>query len=141
MARREISVLADSRPAFAADGVGMWRQKARVAERPIDADRATRWLGAVDVRILHILEAAGAGQSLSHARRPTDDLAVMLTGSGASTFSEFDSSLALLSAQGLIELDKDGFACLSKRGRDLTTKPDTPFNQTQDRKATGSAVP
>ena len=118
----------------------MWRRKTKAAERPVEADSTVGKLEAVDVRILRILEAAGAGQSLRHARRLTGDLAVMLIGGGRSTFSEFDSSLKRLNAEGLIELDKDGFVCLSDRGRDRTTKPASPFNQTPIRTVPGPAV-
>lgn len=118
----------------------MWRKKPKAAERPVDADSVVGTLEAVDVHILRILEAAGAGKSLRHARRPTDDLSVMLIGGGRSTFSEFDSSLERLNAEGLIELDKDGVVCLTDRGRDRTTKPASPFNQTPIRTVPGPAV-
>lgn len=96
----------------------MWRQKTSVAEqRPIEADSALDELEELDLRILRILDEAGAGQSLSHARRETDDLAVMLIGSGASTFLEFDRSLERLVGRRMIAVDKDGFANLGERGR------------------------
>jgi ribosomal protein S19E (S16A) len=118
----------------------MWRQKTKAAERPVEADSAVDGPEAVDGHILRMLEAAGAGQSLHHARRLTDDLAVMLIGSGTSTFSEFDLSLERLKAQGLIELDKDGFVCLSERGRDLTTEPALAFSHTDSHRLPGPAV-
>ncbi len=97
----------------------MWGQRTRVAEqRPIDVDCALDELEALDLRILRILEEAGAGQSLPHARRATDDLAVMLIAGGTSTFLEFDRSLERLEAQSMVTLDKEGFANLSERGRD-----------------------
>lgn len=97
----------------------MWRHKPSVAEPgPIEIDRALDELQTLDLRILRILEEAGAGQSLRHARRPTDDLAVLLIGSGTSTFLEFDQSLTRLQAQSLIRLDTEGFASLSEQGHD-----------------------
>ena len=118
----------------------MWRQKTKAAERPVEADGAVERPEAVDGHILRMLEAAGAGQSRRHAHRLTDDLAVMLIGSGTSTFSEFDLSLERLNAQGLIELDKDGFVCLSERGRDLTTEPALTFSQTDSPRLPRPAV-
>jgi len=97
----------------------MWGNKIGVAEqRPIEVDGVLDDLGAVDLQILRILEEAGVGQGLRHARRLTDDLAVMLVGSGTSTFRQFDESLERLEAQHMIGLDKEGFASLSERGRD-----------------------
>lgn len=97
----------------------MWRQETRVAEQqPIEVDRALDKLDALDLRILRILEEAGEGQTLSHARRATDELALLLIGSGTSTFVEFDESLERLEAKGMITLDGKGFASLSERGRD-----------------------
>jgi hypothetical protein len=97
----------------------MWRHKTSVAEeRPIEIDSAWGELDALDLRVLRILDEAGADQSLRHARRATDDLAVLLIGSGVSTFFEFDQSLARLEAHNLIRLDKDDFANLSEQGRD-----------------------
>lgn len=118
----------------------MWRQKTKAAERPVEADSAVDRPEAVDGHILRMLEAAGAGQSRRHTRRLTDDLAVMLIGSGTSTFSEFDLSLERLNAQGLIELDKDGFVCLSERGRNLTTEPASTFSDTDSHRLPGPAV-
>jgi hypothetical protein len=118
----------------------MWRQKTKAAERRVEADSAVDRPEAVDGHILRMLEAAGAGQSRRHTRRLTDDLAVMLIGSRTSTFSEFDVSLERLNAQGLIELDKDGFVCLSERGRDLTTEPALTFSQTPIRTVPAPAV-
>lgn len=65
-----------------------------------------------------MLDEAGVGQSLAHARRETNALAVLLIGSAASTFCEFDESLERLAAQSMIRLDGNGFATLSERGRD-----------------------
>jgi hypothetical protein len=114
----------------------MWRQKTSVAEqRPIEVDRASDNLEALDVRILRILDQAGMGQSLRHARRATDDLAVMLIGSGTSTFLEFDQSLNRLEAQRLIRLDKEGFATLSEPGRDCIYPLGLPVQQAVTRNA------
>jgi len=97
----------------------MWRHKTSGAEqRPIELDCVLDKPEALDLRILRILEEAGAGQSLRHARRETDALAVMLIGSGTSTFCEFDESLERLEAQSMIRLDEEGFASLSERGHD-----------------------
>jgi hypothetical protein len=106
----------------------------------VEADSAVDRPEAVDGHILRMLEAAGAGQSRRHTRRLTDDLAVMLIGSRTSTFSEFDLSLERLNAQGLIELDKDGFVCLSERGRNLTTEPASTFSHTDSHRLPGPAV-
>jgi hypothetical protein len=119
----------------------MWRRKTSVAEeRPIEADRALDELGELDLRILRILAEAGAGQSLSHARRETDDLAVMLVGSGASTFLEFDRSLERLESRRMIALDRDGFANLDERGRDRIPSVGPPTLQAEARKAPVPAV-
>ena len=95
---------------------------------------------ALDLRILRILEEAGAGQSLPHARRETDDLAVMLIGSETSTFLEFDRSLERLEAQSMIRLDKEGFASLSERGRDRIYPLGLPVQQADARGAPVPAV-
>ena len=114
----------------------MWRRKASVAEqRPIEADCAFDELEALDLRILRILEEAGAGQSLHHARRLTDDLAVLLIASKTSTFLEFDQSLASLEAQSMISLDTEGFVSLSERGRDRIYPRGLPVQQADARSA------
>jgi hypothetical protein len=97
-------------------------------------------LEALDLRILRILEEAGAGQSLSHSRRETDDLAVMLIASGTSTFLEFDLSLERLEAQGMIRLDKEGFANLGERGRDKISPLGPPVQQVDARSTPVPAV-
>jgi hypothetical protein len=84
----------------------------------MEVNRALDHLQALDLRILRILEEAGAGESLRHARRETDDLAIMLIASGTSTFLEFDQSLERLQAHSMISLDKQDFANLSEQGRD-----------------------
>jgi len=129
--REQIRVAAYVLSLLGADGVGMWRRKASVAEqRPIEVDGAFGLPEALDGRVLRILEEAGTGQSLRHARRVTDDLAVMLIGSRTSTFLEFDESLARLEAQGMIRLDQEGFASLSERGRDRVNPLGLPVQQT-----------
>ena len=119
----------------------MWRQKTSITERrPIEVDSALGALEALDLRILRILEEAGAGQSLNHARRETDDLAVLLIGSGTSTFLEFDQSLERLEAQRMIRLDKEGFASLSEQGRDRINPVGLPVQPTDTRNAPVPAI-
>lgn len=119
----------------------MSRQETNVAEQqPVEVDCAFDELEALDLRILRILEKAGAGQSLSHARRETDDLAVMLIASGTSTFLEFDGSLERLEAQSMISLDKEGFASLSERGRDRISPLGPPVQPADGLNATVPAV-
>jgi hypothetical protein len=114
----------------------MWRRKTRVAERqPVEVDCALDELEALELRILRILEEAGAGQSLSHARREIDDLAVMLIASGTSTFLQFDRSLERLESHGMIRLDTEGFAGLSERGRDRISPTGLPPREADGRKA------
>ncbi len=112
----------------------MWRHKTSVAEPgPIEVDRALDKPQTLDLRILRILEEAGAGESLRRARRPTDNLAVLLIGSGTSTFLEFDQSLERLEAQNLIRLDKEGFANLGEQGRDQISPRGLPVQQADTR--------
>lgn len=119
----------------------MRRHKTGVAEqRPIEADCALDKPEGLDLRILQILEEAGAGQSLRHARRETDALAVMLIGSGTSTFLEFDQSLERLEAQDMIGLDREGFASLSERGRDWIYPMGLPVQQADARSAPVTAA-
>jgi hypothetical protein len=118
----------------------MWRHKTSVAEqRPIEVDCASGTLEALDLRILRILEEAGAGQNLKHARRETDDLAVLLIGSETSTFLAFDQSLERLETQCLIRLD-EGFASLSEQGRDRIYPVGLPVQQTDARNTPAPAV-
>ena len=84
---------------------------------------------ALALRILRILEEAGAGQSLPNARRETGALAVILIGGGTSTFCEFDETLGRLEAHGMIRVDREGFANLSERGRDWIHPLDPPGQQ------------
>jgi hypothetical protein len=119
----------------------MWRQKTNVTEqRPVEVVCASDKLEALDLRILRILEEAGTGQSLSNARRETNDLAVMLIASGANTFLEFDESLERLEAQSMIRLDQEGFAGLSERGRDRIYPRGLPVQQADTRSAPIAAV-
>jgi hypothetical protein len=119
----------------------MWRQKTVVAEqRPIEADFTLDELEELDLRVLRILDEAGTGQSLNHARRETDDLAVMLIGSGASTFLEFDRSLERLEGRRMIAVDKEGFANLGERGRDRISTHGHPVLQADGRGAPVPAV-
>jgi hypothetical protein len=114
----------------------MWRDTTKIAEPPpIEADRALDSLQPRDLRILRILDEAGAGKSLRHARRETDDLALMLIASGASTFIEFDQSLERLQAQGMISLDEHDFANLTEQGRDQVhpLSPPTQHADTRNR--------
>jgi hypothetical protein len=89
-----------------------------IEQEPVDVGCALGKPEALDLRILRFLDEAGAGQTLARARRETDALAVLLIGSATSTFCEFNESLERLEAQSMIRLDKEGFANLSKRGRD-----------------------
>jgi hypothetical protein len=108
----------------------MWRHKTSVTEQqPIELGCALDKPDALDLRILRILEEAGAGQSLPHARRETGALAVMLIGGGTSTFCEFDETLERLEAQSMIRLDEQGFANLSERGRDCIYPLGPPVQQ------------
>jgi hypothetical protein len=119
----------------------MWRKKTSVVERrPIEVDYTLDELEALDLRILRILDEAGAGQSLSHARRETDDLAVMLIASSETTFLEFDASLERLEAQSMISLDEEGFANLGERGRDRINPLGPPVQQPDARSAPVPAV-
>jgi hypothetical protein len=119
----------------------MWRKKTRVAEeRSIEVGCASDKLEALDLHILRILEEAGAGQSLSHACRGTDDFAIMLIGSGAATFLEFDRSLQRLEAEGMISLDEKGFARLGERGRDQISPHGPRVQETTSRSTPVPAV-
>ncbi len=89
-----------------------------IEQEPVDVGCALGKPEALDLRILRFLDEAGAGQTLARARRETDALAVLLIGSATSTCCEFNESLERLEAQSMIRLDKEGFANLSKRGRD-----------------------
>jgi hypothetical protein len=117
-------------PPLAADGLGVWGHKRSVAEQPLlQVGETSGRLAALDVHILRILDAAGTGQSLRHARRAAGDLAIMLVASGTSTFAEFDLSLERLEAQGMIDLDQDGVVCLSERGRERIDSLEPPVER------------
>jgi hypothetical protein len=105
---------------LAADPVSMWRHRERVTdqEQPIDVAHALTKPEGSDLRILRLLDEAGSGHSLSHACCETNALAVMVIGSGAGTFCEFDLSLERLEALGMIRLDEEGVVSLSEQGRD-----------------------
>jgi hypothetical protein len=121
----------------------MFRRTTSVAEqRPTEVARAVAELEPLDLRILRILDEAGAGQSLRNARRETDDLAIMLIASGKSTFVEFDRSLERLEAQSMITLHEEGFASLTEQARDRikVTPLDPPVQQAETLSAPLSAA-
>jgi hypothetical protein len=114
-----IRVFADELPPHAADGLGVWGHKTSVTEPPLlEGGDISGPLEALDVHVLRLLDVAGAGQGVRHARRAAGDLAIMLVGSGTTSFSEFNLSLDRLEAHGMIGLEKEGFVCLSERGRE-----------------------